>query len=384
MKFTVWSGLLALTVLFSGCAQSVTEQAELPDEMLQGLSVATFAGGCFWCIEAGFEGLPGVKEAVSGYSGGSEKNPTYRKVARGGTGHTEAVQVYYDPEVISYSGLIQGLWRMMDPTDSRGQFYDRGRQYRPAIFYHNSEQKMIAERSRDELAASGRYKKPVTIEIVPFKSFYKAEKKHQNYYKKNPIRYNFYTFNSGRYQFVDEAWGEERFVDYTQYRDEPAEKTAPAGKNTRYSKPTEAIIRSMLTPLQYRVTQENDTEQPFNNAYWDEKREGIYVDVVTGEPLFSSTDKYRSGTGWPSFTKPIQPEVVTENDERSLFGVRTEIRSRISDSHLGHLFDDGPAPTGLRYCINSAALRFVPRAQMESQGYSEYLKVFFEMMAESS
>ncbi|MEW8192787.1 MAG: peptide-methionine (R)-S-oxide reductase MsrB, partial [Candidatus Thiodiazotropha sp.] len=224
----------------------------------------------------------------------------------------------------------------------------------------------------------------VTIEIVPFKSFYKAEKKHQDYYKKNPIRYNLYTFNSGRYQFVDKVWGKERYVDYTQYHDEPVEETGSGGNNTHYSKPTEEIIRSMLTPLQYRVTQENETEPPFNNAYWDEKREGIYVDIVTGEPLFSSTDKYRSGTGWPSFTKPIEPGVVTEEQERTLFGILIEIRSRIGNSHLGHLFDDGPAPTGLRYCINSAALRFIPKAQMESQGYSEYLELFYQRVAESS
>lgn len=224
MKLSLCGSLLALMMFFSGCSQPLAEQTELSEEMLQGLAVATFAGGCFWCVESGFEMLPGVKEAVSGYSGGKEKNPTYRKVARGWTGHTEAVQVYYDPEIISYTGLIQGLWRMMDPTDSRGQFYDRGRQYRPAIFYHNSDQKRIAERLRDELDTSGRYENPVTIEIVPFTSFYKAEAKHQNYYKKNPLRYNFYTFNSGRYQFVDEIWGEERHVDYTKYRDEAVEE----------------------------------------------------------------------------------------------------------------------------------------------------------------
>ncbi|PVV12827.1 MAG: peptide-methionine (S)-S-oxide reductase [gamma proteobacterium symbiont of Ctena orbiculata] len=250
MRLIVWSGLLGLMGLFSGCANSVTEQAGLSEEKLRGLSVATFAGGCFWCVEAGFEMLPGVKQAVSGYSGGRDKNPTYRKVARGGTGHTEAVQVYYDPNIISYSGLIQGLWRMMDPTDSQGQFYDRGKQYRPAIFYHNTKQKKIAERSRDELIASGRYEKPVTIEIVPFKKFYKAEERHQDYYKKNPIRYNFYTFNSGRYQFVDENWGEERYVDYTEYRDEPVTETGTADKPVNHSKPSEEVVRHMPTPMQ--------------------------------------------------------------------------------------------------------------------------------------
>ncbi|WP_083218534.1 peptide-methionine (S)-S-oxide reductase MsrA [Candidatus Thiodiazotropha endoloripes] len=219
MKFSMYGSLLAIAMLISGCSQPLANRAASLEEELQGLSVATFAGGCFWCVENGFEMLPGVKEAVSGYSGGVEKNPTYRKVALGMTGHTEAVQVYYDPQVISYTGLIQALWRMMDPTDSRGQFYDRGRQYRPAIFYHDSEQKRIAEKLRTELDASGRYEDPVTIEIVPFTEFYQAEEKHQDYYKKNPVRYNFYTFNSGRYQFVDDVWGEERHVDYTKYCD---------------------------------------------------------------------------------------------------------------------------------------------------------------------
>ncbi|WP_083218246.1 peptide-methionine (S)-S-oxide reductase MsrA [Candidatus Thiodiazotropha endoloripes] len=219
MKFSMYGSLLAIAMLISGCSQPLANRAASLEEELQGLSVATFAGGCFWCVENGFEMLPGVKEAVSGYSGGVEKNPTYRKVALGMTGHTEAVQVYYDPQVISYTGLIQALWRMMDPTDSRGQFYDRGRQYRPAIFYHDSEQKQIAEKLRTELDASGRYEDPVTIEIVPFTEFYQAEERHQDYYKKNPVRYNFYTFNSGRYQFVDDVWGEERHVDYTKYRD---------------------------------------------------------------------------------------------------------------------------------------------------------------------
>ncbi|MCU7812932.1 MAG: peptide-methionine (R)-S-oxide reductase MsrB, partial [Candidatus Thiodiazotropha sp. (ex Notomyrtea botanica)] len=203
------------------------------------------------------------------------------------------------------------------------------------------------------------------------------------YYKKNPVRYKFYTYNSGRYQFVDKHWGEERYVDYTQFRDEPVEETESGGQKAHYSKPSKEVIKDMLTPLQYQVTQEDGTESPFNNTYWNEKREGIYVDVVTGEPLFSSTDKYRSGTGWPSFTKPIAPEVVTEREDWKLFGVRTEIRSRIGDSHLGHLFDDGPAPTGLRYCMNSAAMRFVPKTQMESEGYSEYLKLFSTRVAEN-
>nr|WP_282433956.1 peptide-methionine (R)-S-oxide reductase MsrB [Marinobacter caseinilyticus] len=339
------------------------------------LSVATFAGGCFWCVEASFEELPGVVEAVSGYSGGDEVDPTYKQVSSGRTGHTEAVQVYYDPKVITYEGLLQRLWRTMDPTDANGQFVDRGQQYRPAIFYHNAEEKRIAEASKAALAASGRYDKPVVIEIVPFESFYNAEAYHQDYYLTNPVRYKVYTFNSGRYQFVDKIWGEDRNIDYSQFRPGAmgSDMSKQAAEPQSYRKPSKEELKATLTPLQYRVTQEDGTEKPFNNEYWDEKRPGIYVDVVSGEPLFSSADKYKSGTGWPSFVRPISPDVVVEKEDRSLFGVRIEIRSALADSHLGHVFNDGPPPTGLRYCMNSAALRFIPKSEMAEAGYGEYL-----------
>ncbi|WP_152208232.1 peptide-methionine (R)-S-oxide reductase MsrB [Marinobacter changyiensis] len=341
------------------------------------LSVATFAGGCFWCVEAGFEKIPGVVEAVSGYSGGDEKNPTYQQVSGGMTGHTEAVQVYYDSDVITYEGLLQGLWRMMNPTDVNGQFVDRGKQYRPGIFYHNAEQKRLAEKSIQALEESGRYDNPVLIEVTPFKSFYVAEEYHQDYYKKNPIRYKVYTFNSGRYQFIDDVWGEDREIDYADYRpkaDAGKAMAEPAAADQQaYQKPSDEELRKRLTDIQYKVTQEDATERPFDNEYWDEKRPGIYVDVVSGEPLFLSTDKYRSGTGWPSFIRPISPEVVVEKADRSWFGVRTEIRSALADSHLGHVFTDGPEPTGLRYCMNSAALKFIPKSDMADAGYGQYV-----------
>mgnify|MGYP006274457569 FL=1 len=378
--------LVAVAIaLLAGCQAGTTnaqsnESDFAPDDA--SLEVATFAGGCFWCVEAGFEKIPGVVEAVSGYSGGTEKNPTYEQVSRGQTGHTEAVQIYYDPNEITYEGLLQGLWRMMDPTDADGQFVDRGQQYRPAIFYHDANQERLARASKQALAESGRYDEPVVIEIVPFEVFYEAEAYHQNYYKENPVRYNFYTFNSGRYQFIEKVWGEDQEIDYSQFAPD-ASGDASEQQNTNSQKgfnassfqmPSDEELKERLTPLQYKVTQKDGTERAFDNPYDQEKRAGLYVDIVSGEPLFSSSDKYDSGTGWPSFVRPIKPDAVVEKEDISWFGVRTEIRSAVADSHLGHVFTDGPDhSTGLRYCMNSAAMRFIPKEDLEEEGYGEYV-----------
>jgi peptide methionine sulfoxide reductase msrA/msrB len=337
----------------------------------------TLAGGCFWCTEAYFQEEAGIIDAVSGFAGGEESNASYLSVAKGTTKHREAVQITYDPTIISTEKVLDIYWSHIDPTNVEGQFADKGFQYTTAIFYHNEEQEAVARDSKIRLENSGVFDKPIATDILPFTTFFKAEDYHQDYYKKASDHYERYKKGSGRAGFVEETWAKDAAIEFLQ-----SEQTKTVGQNDESKKGdydyTDEEIAEMLKnldPLAYHVVAEGGTESPFRNAYWDNKADGIYVDKVTGKPLFSSTHKYDSGTGWPSFWRTIDDDSVTMHEDNSLSTTRTEIRS--DAGHVGHVFEDGPKEEGgRRFCTNSASLRFVAKEEMVKEGYKEYLYLF--------
>ncbi len=306
------------------------------------------AGGCFWGLEEYMSRLHGVFDVTSGYANGNTENPTYEQVCHQNTGHAETVHVRYDSEEVDLKTLLQYYFRVIDPTSLNKQGNDRGSQYRTGIYYIHDDQIPIIQEVIDE--EQKKYEKPIVVEVEPLKHYFLAEEYHQDYLKKNP----------NGYCHIDMSLADDIII-----------------PENLYQKPSEEEIKNTLSPIQYEVTQENGTERPFTHEYWDQFAKGIYVDVVTGEPLFLSTDKFESSCGWPSFAKPIDQDVIQYVDDKTFNMIRTEVRSRIGDSHLGHVFDDGPrALGGLRYCINGSSLKFIPYEEMDQEGYGYLLKLF--------
>jgi peptide methionine sulfoxide reductase msrA/msrB len=338
-----------------------------------------FAGGCFWCTESEFNHATGVVSAISGYADSAKENPSYEEVGSEQVKAREAVEVVYDPTLVNFETLLEKYWRHIDPTDNGGQFGDRGYSYTTAIYYTTEDQKLKSESAKIKIEEVKKVK--VVTDIIPFVNFYPAEEYHQDYKDKNPIRYAGYREGSGRNSYIRLHWQDGStttkaiFDIEKNMQDKNKNKSIEKSWLNFNSEMKTEKIKS-LTSIQYDVTQKEGTERPFNNEYDKNTEIGIYVDIVSGEPLYLSKDKYDSGTGWPSFVKPISDSVLTLKTDNYLLYSRTEVRSKIADSHLGHVFEDGPADKGgKRYCMNSAALRFVSLENMEKEGYAEYVNL---------
>lgn len=333
------------------------------------------AGGCFWGVEKYMASVRGVIDAESGYANGITESPTYREVVTGRTGHAETVRVEYDPAIAPLPFLLELFYEAIDPTSLNRQGNDRGTQYRTGIYYTDPADLPLIEASLDALQE--RYDKPVVVEVAQLTDYTPAEEYHQDYLDKNPGGYchiGLDLFEKAANAVPDASHFPEGFEPGGSSAGPSAGLSAGGASLGEYQAPDDATLRGRLTDMQYQVTQESATEPPFRNEFWDTYEPGIYVDITTGEPLFASSAKFDSGCGWPSFSRPIDPEVVRELLDTSHGMRRTEVRSRAGDAHLGHVFTDGPRDAGgLRYCINSAALRFIPRSQMEAEGYGHLI-----------